>query len=241
MRIRLAIPDRHVTAPVLDAALEATTRAAQSQMQAGEAPTFTEMLAQGVRWAPEHFTDGEHFDLPAIVGQRGYGDCDDLAPSLAAELRIKGTDPGARARVLRSAPNRWHAIVELSDGRILDPSKMAGMGTARGVSGAIARPMASVGQSAIAVMPHDGEWWARTDVPVGLAHLASSYHHTDMGRAVDRSIAGALACGGAEFVAWPHYQDRATLGRLYRELVSGDLGADWIKSSDSHGPMLVRF
>jgi len=220
MRIRLAIPDRFVSAPVLDAALEATTQAATSQMTAGEAPTFSDLLRSGVRWRPEHFSDGEHFDLPEIIGERGWGDCDDLSPALAAELRASGADPGATARVIRSGPERWHAIVQLSDGSVLDPSKMAGMKSTKGLHGAIARPMAAVGESAVAIAPYQGEWWARTDVPWGPAHLSSLSRSKYLDRALDRSIAGAICCGGP--LGWEHSGDRTILGSLYEEAMASD-------------------
>ena len=238
MRIRLAIPDQHVTAPVLDAALEATTRAAQSQMMAGDGPSFTDMLRSGVRWQPERFADGEHFDLPRVIGERGWGDCDDLAPSLCAELRATGQDPGARARVMRSGPERWHAVVQLSDGTILDPSRMAGMRKRSTVRGAITRPMASVGQSAIAVAPYRGECWVRTDVPWEGSHLTSIAHDVDPARALDRSVAGALACG--EHTGWQHWSDRHTLASLFEDVVSGNLPRDtWCAYRG--GPVIARF
>lgn len=220
MRIRLAIPDRHVSAPVLDAALEATTRAARAQMDAGDAPTFSEMLSQGVRWAPERFSDGEHFDLPSIVGARGYGDCDDLAPALAAELRAY--DPGAKARVIPSGPNRWHAIVQMSDGTLLDPSRMAGMRSRASVHGAITRPMALAGESAIAIMPHRGQWWARTDAPWDDGHLASLAADEDLLRAVDRSVSGAVSCGAC--AGWPTDAHLAVLGDLFGDLAEAGAG-----------------
>lgn len=238
MRIRLAIPDAHVSAPVLDAALEATTRAAQSQMQAGEAPTFTDLLRAGVRWRPEPFADGEHFDLPSVIGERGWADCDDLAPALAAELRARGQDPGARARVVPSGQNRWHAIVQLSDGTIVDPSRMAGMRSRQGVRGAVARPMAAVGQSAIAVAPYRGDWWARTDVPFADGHLASIAHDRNAAVALDRSVCGALACG--KQVGWEHSANRTTLAQLFHDVASGQLqNALW--KPYRQGPIVARF
>ena len=244
MRIRLAIPDEHITAPVLDAALEATTLAAQSQMAAGDAPTFSDLLRSGVKWKPEAFADGEHFDLPEVVGARGYGDCDDLAPCLAAELRATKADPGARARVYRSGPDRWHAIVQMSDGTIVDPSVLAGMrpSSGSGVRGAIARPMTAVGQSALAVAPYRGQWWARTDVPWDGTHLSSISHSKSLERAVDRSIVGALSCGAC--VGWPHAIDRNTLASLYSDVVSA--GADIRGLSDRwrgslRAPVIARF
>lgn len=220
MRIRLAIPDRYVSAPVLDAALEATTHAAASQMAAGDAPTFSDLLRGGVRWRPEQFADGEHFDLPEVIGERGWGDCDDLSPALAAELRASGADPGATARVVRSGPERWHAIVQLSDGTIVDPSVMAGMKGSRGLRGAIARPMVAVGESAMAIAPHAGQWYVRTDVPWDDGHLSSVSHAPTLDRALDRSISGAIDCGSA--IGWQHVNDRSSLAALYEGAIADD-------------------
>jgi hypothetical protein len=235
MRIRIAIPDEHVTAPILDAALEATTRAAEVQQLSGAGPTFTQMLRAGVRWKPEPFTDGEHFDLPAVIGARGWGDCDDLAPSLAAELRRQ--DPGARARVVKSGPERWHAIVQLSDGRILDPSAMAGMRSSKGVQGALARPMTGVGESAIAIARHHGDWWSRTDVPWDHAHIASTSHHPILSQALDQSIVGALLCGTG--IGWAHAYDRKRLGELYADIVGAD--GELLEAQTAHGHRVIRW
>jgi len=220
MRIRLAIPDRIVSAPILDAALEATTRAAQAQQVRGEGPTFSDLLRSGVKWRPERFTDGEHFDLPSIVGQRGWGDCDDLAPALAAELRQ--VDPGARARVIKSGPERWHAIVQMSDGTLIDPSKMAGMKGRKGVVGAVTRPMAHSGESAISFTPYRGDWWARTDVPWNDAHVSSTYHDRDLERALDGSIHGAMCVG--EGLGWEHAADRSVVGSIFDTVLNAAAG-----------------
>lgn len=239
MRIRIAVPDKFASADVLDAALEATTRAAQAQMTAGDAPTFSDLLRSGVRWQPERFADGEHFDLPRVIGERGWGDCDDLSSSLAAELRARGIDPGARARVVRSGPSRWHAIVQLSDGSIVDPSVMAGMKprSGTGIHGAIAKPMASVGESAIAIAPYRGQWWARTDVPWGTGHLTSINSDDTSARALDRSIVGALACGAS--ISWPYCSDRTVLGQLYDDVARGKLSDRWVRFPQGHA--IVRF
>ena len=128
MRIRIAVPEKHVNASILDAALEATTRANEAALKAGDAKPISPFIKAGrVRWKPEPFTDGEHFDLSRQVVERGWGDCDDLAPAYAAELRYTGRDPGARAVVRRSGPNLWHAVTLLSDGTVKDPSRSAGM------------------------------------------------------------------------------------------------------------------
>src|SRR5258706_3119168 len=136
MRINVAVPEAHVTAPVLDAALESVTRLNEEMIQRGEVPTFPQGLSHGVKWKPEP-PGQEHFDHAGVVMKRKWGDCDDLAPWHAATLRHSGEDPGAFAVAQRSGPKRWHAVVQRSDGSIDDPSKRAGMGMAgSGIIGA---------------------------------------------------------------------------------------------------------
>ena len=132
MRVNVAIPEAHVDAPVLNAALESVTRLNEEMLAQGEVPTFTDGLKEGIKWKPEPPGD-EHFDHAATVLRRKWGDCDDLAPWQAASLRHTGEDPEARAIVRRSGPKRWHAIVRRGDGSIDDPSKAAGMGQHWGV------------------------------------------------------------------------------------------------------------
>lgn len=133
MRINVAVPEAHVTKPVIDATLEGVTRLDEALIESGT-PTFREAVDR-VRWKPEPPGD-EHFDHAAKVLGRGWGDCDDLAPWHAASLRVTGEDPGALAVVRRSGPTRWHAVVQRSDGSFDDPSREAGMGQKKqGVSG----------------------------------------------------------------------------------------------------------
>jgi hypothetical protein len=193
MRVQVAIPEAHVDAPVLDAALESVTRLNESLLKEGAVPTAKELIARGAQWKPEPPGE-EHFDHGATIAKRGHGDCDDWAPLHAASLRHTGEDPGAKARVYRSGPKRWHAIVERSNGAIDDPSRWAGMGTnghgvsgfdvvgfdsseGYGVVGATAPlmydpPSALVGsvgayivRPAIAVRPVRGGFQARADIP----------------------------------------------------------------------------
>ena len=124
MRIKIAVPEAHVSPDVVDASLEAVTRLDQQMIESGQVPTFDSQSK--VKWQPEPPGD-EHFDNAATVLARGWGDCDDLAPWHAAGLRATGRDPGATARVVPSGPNTYHAIVQRSDGSIDDPSVKAGM------------------------------------------------------------------------------------------------------------------
>jgi len=105
MRIQLAIPEKHVTAPVLNGALEAVTRLNESLLKAGDTPTDLELIKAGAIWKPEPPGD-EHFDHGKEIASRGWGDCDDWAPLRAARLRATGEDPGARAVVRKSGPQR---------------------------------------------------------------------------------------------------------------------------------------
>lgn len=202
MRIRLAIPDRLVTAEGLEAALEATSLANEQAILRGEVPPLTEAIRQGVRWKPEPFTDGEHFDLAHQVASRKWGDCDDLAPWLTGELRATGQDPGAVSRVYKTGQDRWHVVTQTSDGEILDPSKWAGMGkksapSVSGVHAVTARPFARIGEGALCCVPHNGQYWSRVDLPFpgAVGHLASHSRARSPEEALYKAISGAIACG----------------------------------------------
>lgn len=211
MRINVAIPEAHVDAPVLNAALESVTRLNEEMLASGEVPTFTDGLKEGIKWKPEPPGD-EHFDHAKTVLRRKWGDCDDLAPWQAASLRHTGEDPDARAIVRRSGPKRWHAIVRRGDGSVDDPSKAAGMGQPTGVVGAAlplmyTAPSAVVGgayivRPQIALRPFRGGAQARTDMPIhtGVSgHLqpsdyamASIQHGATPQQALVGAIEGAL-------------------------------------------------
>jgi hypothetical protein len=202
MRIRLAIPDRLVTPEALEAALEATSLANEQAILRGEVPPLTEAIRKGVRWKPEPFTDGEHFDLAHQVTARKWGDCDDLAPWLTGELRATGQDPGAVSRVYKSGPDRWHVVTQTSDGEILDPSKWAGMGrksapSVNGVHAVTARPFARMGEGALCCVPHKGHYWSRVDLPFpdAAGHIASHSRARTPEESLYRAISGAIACG----------------------------------------------
>jgi hypothetical protein len=194
MRIKLAVPDRLLSPSILEAALEAVTRANQASFRRGEIPGIEEAIRDGVRWRPEAFTDGEHFDLAAKVARRGWGDCDDLAPWLAAEMREAGIP--AKTRVRKSGPGRYHVVVQDGDGRIHDPSRWAGMGRrVSGVHGARVRRVCGAGDAQISCVPHRGQWWTRTDIPspwTPRGHMASIARSYDPAAALAASVSGAL-------------------------------------------------
>jgi hypothetical protein len=251
MRINVAIPEAHVQAPILDAALEATTRLDESLLKSGELEPF-DMADPGVRWRPEP-PGQEHFDHGLMVQGRGWGDCDDLAPWHAASLRATGRDRGARAVVKKSGPARWHAVVQRSSGRIDDPSRAAGMGGHPiGVRGAVQPPMfprrANVGGVYIArphlamrpvVDPVSSEieaWQARTDLPW---HMDAGRSPTDVAmvslhaspissQALVGALEGAItigACNGAN----EEHLDRL---RCISDMAQG---ADWHDCARTYG------
>ena len=235
MRIRLAIPDRLVTPEALEAALEATTLANEQAILRGEVPPLEDAIASGVRWRPEPFTDGEHFDLAGLVVARKFGDCDDLAPYLAAQMRATGEDPGARPRVYKSGPDRWHVVTETSSGEILDPSRWAGMGrksaaVSGGVSGMIARPFARIGEGALCCVPQDGRYWSRVDLPFPdvVGHIASHARARTPEESLYQAIAGAIACGEeieSELCERARIMGAMLLSDMDLESMNGDVGS----------------
>lgn len=87
-------------------------------------PDTPRLYASGVRYRREPSGQEEWSTIPDVLS-RGYGDCEDLAAWGAAELRMKGID--ARPIAYQSGPHTWHAVIELPDGRRIDPSKKLGM------------------------------------------------------------------------------------------------------------------
>lgn len=181
MRLQIAIPEEHVSKPVLDGALEAVTRLNEKMIRDGDSPTADQLIARGAIWKPEP-PGQEHFDHGGLIAKRGEGDCDDWAPLKAAQLRVTGEDPGAFAEVVKSGPKRWHAIVRRSDGSKDDPSLDAGMPgpSVQGNRGACVRPMGAavhgvggtyVNLPQLALRPvadRHGQiesWQARADLP----------------------------------------------------------------------------
>lgn len=173
MHVNVAIPEAQVSAPVLNAALESVTRLNEELIKNGT-PTFKQALPK-IRWKPEP-PGQEHFDHANIVLKRGWGDCDDLASWHTASLRATGEDPGATPIVKRSGPNTWHAVTLRSDGKIDDPSIMAGMNRRHGIHGAwlplMNAPVSGVNgafalepRPQIALRPAPAGFEARADLP----------------------------------------------------------------------------
>jgi len=201
MRIKLGVPDDlndDEREAVMNAALESVTLANEPLIARGKLPSAAAAIkAKRVRWRPEPPGD-EHFDLASTVLRRGWGDCDDLAPWHAASLRASGQDPEAEAFVRRSGPQRWHALVRRSNGRIEDPSRAAGMGS---VGGDEYRgpfwPAMFDDRLALAAQPTSRGWAGRIDLPsASLPMLYSALQHAASPR---QAIVGA--CYGLGLVA----------------------------------------
>lgn len=259
MRIVVAVPEAHVSKPVLDGALEAVTRLNESLIKAGAVPTSDQLLESGAVWKPEKPGD-EHFDHGGLIAKRGHGDCDDWAPLAAASMRASGEDPGARAVVRRSGPKRWHAIVQRSDGSIYDPSLDAGMpgpGRAVGVVGSCLpsmRPREALGPPGVhgayvntpqlALRPiadRHGQiesWQARADLPW---HWQPSDSPADVAMVtLHRSPVSDQAVVGALRGAWrlgleSGYADPEHLRRV-SAIADACEGCEWEELAHRYGP-----
>lgn len=195
MRIQVTVPGEP-TEHTLGVALEAATRLAEHDIGLGDIPPIEDAIRSGVRWREEPPGE-ESFDIPSTVLDRGWGDCDDLAPWLAAEMRTSGYDNGASAIAVRTGPDTWHAIVRGSDGAVYDPSRWAGM-PRHSVGGACAcrRPLAEDRPAM-----HIGRDRVRVDVPgspVGLAHECDC-EPSDESRVISllRTLDGAVSVARA--------------------------------------------
>lgn len=125
---RIAVPSNK---PALDAALEGLTRLNEAiieQRDQAGAP-LPKPYESKVVWRPDGFKGGhkETWDTWDVCVSRGYGDCEDLAAATAAYLRREGIPARAVVQPSNSPGVAWHAVVELPDGRIMDPSAKMGM------------------------------------------------------------------------------------------------------------------
>ena len=110
-----------ISASFYEAAIEGVTRVDEEMLRSAHFPRLYE---SGVQYRKEDKDTWRHAD---DVLCSGWGDCDDLSPWRAAELRVSGEDPKAYVYVYRSGPRRFHAVVARGDGRIEDPSYKLGM------------------------------------------------------------------------------------------------------------------
>ena len=147
----------------------------------------------------------ESFDNAQEVWRRGWGDCDDLAPYHAASLRVTGVDPGAAAKVIRTGPNTWHALVQRSNGDMDDPSAWAGCRypTARSLP---SRDPSMEDASGLSPLLHRiGAWYARANMPWrgtpwAVSGIAAACSPED---AIEQAIAGVCVVGVVNGIADP--------------------------------------
>jgi len=78
-----------------------------------------DLYTTSIVYRPEVGT--ENWRSAKEVYKKGYGDCEDLACYRVAELQEKGVK--AELALKKTGKKRWHAIVQLPDGTIEDPSK----------------------------------------------------------------------------------------------------------------------
>jgi hypothetical protein len=126
--VRVSMP--YVGARELAIALDAATAWNVAALRAHPLPGIYEA---GVRYQREPMcrTDGvehicEEFLTAHEVYARGAGDCDDLGPWRAADLRLQGEHAQA---VPRPSAAGWHIVVRRADGSFDDPSARLGMPT----------------------------------------------------------------------------------------------------------------
>jgi hypothetical protein len=229
MRIQVTIPGEP-NEETLGIALEAATRLAQHDLAMGEIPPIEDAIKSGIAWQEEPPGE-ESFDKPSTVLERGWGDCDDLAPWLAAEMRETDFDPGASAIAIPSGHNTWHAIVRGSDGNTYDPSVWAGMphsvsGARVGGACACCKPL-NVGKPALCI----GKRSVRVDVPglrttrgcvIGVSHQATC-DATDEARVLTLIDAIEDAIATAQLARTGDKRAIKQLAVIYRVLRGDDL------------------
>ena len=90
-----------------------------------EHPRAPMLKASGVRYDTQPMGCERFLTIPSILA-RGNGDCDQLAPWRAAEMRVR---QGIKAlpEVRQMGPKLWHVYVRLPDGRVEDISAHLGM------------------------------------------------------------------------------------------------------------------
>lgn len=197
------MPDSAVTPEAINSALDSVTRVNEHMLIQGLVPLAAEAIAQGVQWSAEPPGE-ESFDNAQEVWRRGWGDCDDLAPYHAASLRVTGVDPGAAAKVIRTGPNTWHALVQRSNGDVDDPSAWAGMPMPHGALAPISRPI-NGGRVGVVAAHRIGAWYARADLPWrgtpwAVSGVAAACSPED---AIEQAIAGVCVVGVVNGIADP--------------------------------------
>jgi hypothetical protein len=109
---------------VLEAWFEALTLTNVSYLRAN--PGSPSIYASGVVYREEGSPEIWR-DIPTVTAH-GWGDCDDLACWLAAELRVRHQRRAVVSLQRQTTPGLWHAVVrDIDTGATLDPSRKLGM------------------------------------------------------------------------------------------------------------------
>lgn len=198
MKLDLEIPDR-LGASALDAALEGLvglaveelSQAVPEELTGEPGLTFPPLYRAGVRYQREVGT--ERWLTPLQTLASGRGDCEDLASWRAAELRVSGEDPDARARVIRSGPRTWHAVVERGNGQLEDPSRELGMGTSS--VGALAD------WAVVLRRTNDGGWMVRLERQGQGIVAGAPYAHDALADACELGFACGSVIPGLDIIA----------------------------------------
>lgn len=85
------------------------------------------LYSTGVRYLRETVVKGRPKEIwltTPLLYQRGFGDCEDLCTTRAAQLILQGIPARAVAVPVSIG---WHIVVKWPDGRIEDPSRQLGM------------------------------------------------------------------------------------------------------------------
>jgi len=95
----------------------------------GRGRPYPPLYASGVRYQRElgrgQMSRPEQWQTVPVLYETGWGDCEDLACALAAEMQVEGVH--ARPELLHVAPGLWHIVVRLPSGELEDPSARLGM------------------------------------------------------------------------------------------------------------------
>lgn len=116
MNITATLPDHGA---IVEAILEGFVIAAAQMIATGVVPPFPWLTPVKYVKEPE---GAERWLLPNQTLETGKGDCEDLAIWTAAGYRVTGQDPGAYVTLRMTGAREVHAVVGLSDGRVVDPS-----------------------------------------------------------------------------------------------------------------------
>lgn len=79
----------------------------------------------GLRWIPDGVADTSTLRDVALLHERGYGSCGELACAYAAYVSFS-QGRGCSLQLLSNGPDSWH-VVAIDGDRVLDPQMIGGM------------------------------------------------------------------------------------------------------------------